>query len=123
AAAATAKQAGRVEDEAALRDAVLLTKAGDDVGPAGRIALAWRRLAGVPAGKLLTDASIGAVLEDLGLARDDESVSDLADALRQISTSAGVVGLSTGAFAAAERLGCGRVAGAWFADALIAQRL
>jgi hypothetical protein len=40
AAALAAKQTGRVEDEAALRDAVLLTKAGNDVGPAGRLLLA-----------------------------------------------------------------------------------
>jgi hypothetical protein len=44
AAAATARQVGRVEDEAALRDAVLLTRPGDDVGPAGSLLLAWRRL-------------------------------------------------------------------------------
>ena len=37
AAAATAKQAGRIEDEAALRDAVLLTKAGDDVDDVGQV--------------------------------------------------------------------------------------
>lgn len=37
AAAATAKRTGRVEDEAALRDAVLLTRPCDDVGPAGRM--------------------------------------------------------------------------------------
>lgn len=43
AAAATARQAGRTEDEAALRDTVLLTRPGDDVGPAGRTFLAWRR--------------------------------------------------------------------------------
>ncbi|WP_352842391.1 SMC-Scp complex subunit ScpB [Mesorhizobium sp. M0514] len=54
AAAGTARQAGRVEDEAELRDAVLLTRPGDDVGPAGRMLLAWRRLAGSPAEKLLT---------------------------------------------------------------------
>lgn len=35
---------GRSEDEAALRDAVNLTRPGDDVGPAGKILLAWRRL-------------------------------------------------------------------------------
>lgn len=40
AAVATAKQAGRVEDESALRDAVLLTGPGDNVGPAGRFLLA-----------------------------------------------------------------------------------
>ena len=28
---------GRTEDEAALRDAILLTAAGDDPGPAGKV--------------------------------------------------------------------------------------
>jgi hypothetical protein len=125
AAAATAKQAGRVEDESALRDAVLLTRPGDflSVGPAGSMLLAWRRLAGTPAEKLLTGASIGAVLDDLGLRRDDEVVSDLADDLRQISAGIGTVGVLTGAFAAAERYGFARAFGCWLADALLAQRL
>ncbi|OWK18957.1 hypothetical protein AJ88_46690 [Mesorhizobium amorphae CCBAU 01583] len=93
AAAVTAKQAGRVEDEEALRDAVLLTRPGVflSVGPAGRMLMAWRRLAGMPAEKLLTEASIGAVLDDLGLRRDDEVVSDLADDLRQLSAGIGTV--------------------------------
>ncbi|WP_352972073.1 DUF1403 family protein [Mesorhizobium sp. M0954] len=43
--AATARQAGRTEDEAALRDALVITRRGDDVGPAGRMLLAWRKLA------------------------------------------------------------------------------
>ncbi|MER8563219.1 DUF1403 family protein [Mesorhizobium sp. M0578] len=125
AAAVTAKQAGRVEDEAALRDAVLLTRPGDflSVGPAGLLLLAWRRLAGTPAEKLLTEASIGAVLDDLGLRRDDEVVSDLADDLRQLSAGIGTVGMLTGAFAAAERYGFARAFGCWLADALLAQRL
>lgn len=123
AAAATAKQAGRVEDESALRDAVLLTKPGDDVGPAGRMLLAWRRLAGTPAEKLLTEASIGATLDHLGLRRDDEVVSDLADDLRQLSGGIGTVGMLTGAFTAAERYGFARAFGCWLADALLAQRL
>src|ERR1700712_2225678 len=42
AAGVTARQTGRVEDESALRDAVLLTRPGDNVGPAGRMLLAWR---------------------------------------------------------------------------------
>lgn len=33
----TAKQARGVEDEAALRDVLLLTRPGDKVGPAGRM--------------------------------------------------------------------------------------
>jgi hypothetical protein len=125
AAAATAKQAGRVEDEGALRDAVLLTRPGDflSVGPAGSMLLAWRRLAGTPAEKLLTEASIGAVLDDLGLRRDDDAVSDLADDLRQLSTGIGMVGMLTGAFMAAERYGFARAVGCWLADALLAQRL
>ena len=44
-AAAATKLAGRTEDEAALRDAALLTRPGDDSGPAGRILLAWQELA------------------------------------------------------------------------------
>ncbi|MER8395744.1 DUF1403 family protein [Mesorhizobium sp. M0959] len=123
AAAVTAKQAGRVEDESALRDAVLLTRPGDNVGPAGRMFLAWRRLAARPAEELLTKKTLAAVLEDLGHARDDEAVSDLADDLRQLSASIGMVGMMTGAIAIAERQGFGRVVGAWLADAMLAQRL
>jgi hypothetical protein len=43
-AAAVARQAGRREDEAGLRDAWYLTRNGDDPGPGGRILTAWRRL-------------------------------------------------------------------------------
>ena len=123
AAAVTAKQAGRVEDENALRDAVLLTRPGDNVGPAGRMFLGWSRLAGTPAEKLLTEASIGAVMDDLGLARDDEGTSDLSDDLRQLAASDGTVGTMTGAIAIAERHGFARALGAWLADSLLAQRL
>ncbi len=125
AAAATAKQAGRVEDESALRDAVLLTRPGDflSVGPAGSMLLAWRWLAGTPAEKLLTEASIGAVLDDLGLRRDDEVVSDLADDLRQLPAGIGMVGMLTGTITAAERYGFARAFGCWLADAVLAQRL
>ncbi|RVD47409.1 DUF1403 family protein, partial [Mesorhizobium sp. M7A.F.Ca.ET.027.03.2.1] len=65
AAAATAKQAGRVEDESALRDALLLARPGDfwSVGPAGLLLLAWRRLAARPAEELLTEKNLAAVLE------------------------------------------------------------
>ncbi|WP_160011210.1 DUF1403 family protein [Rhizobium sp. 18055] len=43
-AAVAAKMLGRNEDEHALRDAVLLTAAGDDTGPAGKLFLATRLL-------------------------------------------------------------------------------
>lgn len=125
AAATTAKQGGRVEDEAALRDTVLLTRPGDflSVGPAGLLLLAWRRLAARPAEDLLTKGNLAAVLEKFGHACDDEAVTDLAEELRQLGAGAGMVGMLAGAFEAAERHGFGRVAGVWLADALLAQRL
>lgn len=123
AASVTARQAGRVEDERALRDAVLLTKVGDDVGPAGRMLLAWRRLAARSVEELLTKKSLAAVLEEFGYAPDEEVVSDLADDLRQLAASDGTVGMMTGAIAIAERRGFARALGAWLADALLAQRL
>ncbi|MCM2477418.1 DUF1403 family protein [Rhizobium sp. CG5] len=43
-AAVAAKMLGRNEEESALRDAVLLTVAGDDPGPAGKLFLATRML-------------------------------------------------------------------------------
>ncbi|MEW9617729.1 DUF1403 family protein [Shinella sp. S4-D37] len=43
-AAVAAKMLGRSEDEGAIRDAVLLTVAGDDPGPAGKLFLATRML-------------------------------------------------------------------------------
>ncbi|WP_245470319.1 DUF1403 family protein, partial [Mesorhizobium sp. M7A.F.Ca.MR.362.00.0.0] len=125
AAAVTAKQAGRVEDENALRDAVLLTRPGDflSVGPAGLLLLAWRRLAARPAEELLTKRNLAAVLEEFGYAPDDEGVSALTDDLRQLAASGGTVVMMTGAMAIAERHGFGRAIGAWLADALLAQRL
>ena len=122
AAATTAKQAGRIEDEATLRDTVLLTKAGDDVGPAGRMVLAWRRLVTRPSEDLLTRKHLGAVLEEFGHPLDDEALGDLADGLRKLGAG-GMVEMVTGAFTAAEHYRFGRVVGAWFADGLLAQRL
>ncbi|WP_413776948.1 DUF1403 family protein [Mesorhizobium sp. AR07] len=93
AAATTARQAGRTEDEAALRDSLLLTRPGDDCGPAGLLLLAWRRLAARPAVDLLTAKNLAAVLEEFGFfARDSAAVGDLADELRQLGASAGTVG-------------------------------
>jgi hypothetical protein len=43
-AAVAVRLMGRTEDEAALRDAVLLTAAGGDPGPAGRVLFAYKRV-------------------------------------------------------------------------------
>lgn len=130
AAAATAKQAGRVEDESALRDSFLLARPSDilsgltTLGPAGSMLLAWRRLVARPAQELLTEKNLAAVLDEFGFfVRDDAVVSDLADELRQLSAGIGMVGMLTGAFTAAERYGFARAFGCWLADALLAQRL
>jgi len=125
AAAATVRQAGRTEDEAALRDTVLLTRPGDfsSVGPAGLLLLAWRRLAARPAEELLTEASLTAVQEELGHAGDDEAVTDLVGEFGQLSAAGGVVEVLASAFASAECHGFGRSFGSWLADAMLAQRL
>lgn len=111
AAAMTARQAGRVENEAALRDTSVFSRPGDilsgstTLGPAGSMLLAWRRLAARPAEELLTEKSLAAVLEKFGYAPDDEVVNDLADDLRQLAAGAVMVATLTGAFIAAERHG------------------
>ncbi|WP_027053674.1 DUF1403 family protein [Mesorhizobium erdmanii] len=122
--AVTARQAGRVEDDSQLRDAVLLSRPGDflSVGPAGLLLLAWRRLAARPAEELLTGKNLGAVLEEFGHAPDDEAVADLAGESRRVSAGA-MVGMLKGAFIVAEGCGFGRAVGTWLADALVAQRL
>jgi hypothetical protein len=129
AAAMTAKQAGRVEDEAALRDTFVLSGPGDSLsgsttlGPAGLLLLAWRRLAARSAEDLLKKKNLAAVLEEFGYAPDEPLVSGLADDLRQLGAGAGMVAMLTGTFMAAERHGFGRAVGPWLADALLAQRL
>lgn len=73
----------RTEDEAALRDAVLLTSASDDPGPAGKLLLAFKRTA---ARKPAISTKLLAELADLlDLPSDDRlaGVVDQADAAQQ----------------------------------------
>lgn len=61
---------GRSEDEAALRDAVLLPAAGDDPGPAGRVFLAFKRVSvRKPA---FSSEAVAELADLLGLAWDDQ---------------------------------------------------
>ncbi|MDH6233804.1 hypothetical protein M2281_004417 [Mesorhizobium soli] len=113
---------GRSEDEAALRDAVLLTAAGDDPGPAGKVFLAFKRLSEKKGA--ITSKFVAEFAELLDLAWDERlaAVVDHADAALQSGRSA--------PFAAAELVVaiCGvrpdAEVLAWaLADALIAEKL
>lgn len=68
-AAVAVRLMGRTEDEAALRDALLLTAAGDDPGPAGKVFLATKRVATrKPA---FSSKAVAELADLLGLAWDD----------------------------------------------------
>ncbi|MGV0879030.1 DUF1403 family protein [Martelella sp. FLE1502] len=69
-AAAAVRLTGRNEDEQALRDAVLLTAPGDDPGPAGKIFLAYKRLAARKPG--FSIKQVEDLTDLMGLAFDDQ---------------------------------------------------
>ncbi|MER8438823.1 DUF1403 family protein, partial [Mesorhizobium sp. M1393] len=106
AAAATAKHAGRVEDAAALRDTLLLTRPGDNVGPAGRMLLVWRRLASRPVATLVGEAALGEVAADLGSFLDKEAAGRLGDGIKNLANTHGnAVGAAADVIAMLERHG------------------
>ncbi|EXL02205.1 DUF1403 family protein [Aquamicrobium defluvii] len=121
-AAAAVRLMGRSADEAALRDAVALTAAGDDPGPAGKVFRALGRLAGRKPG--LSATAITELAGGLGLVWDDRLAAavDHADAARQAGrpapfAAAELVTVIHGARPDAEVL-------AWvLADVLIAEQL
>lgn len=82
-AAAAVRLMGRNEGEHALRDALLLTAAGDDPGPAGRVFLGFKRVsARKPA---FSSKAVTELADLLGLAWDDRLAAavDHADAALQ----------------------------------------
>lgn len=74
---------GRNENEQALRDALLLTAAGDDPSPAERVVLAFKRLSAQKPG--FSSKSVAEFVELLGFSFDDSlaEVVDFADAALQ----------------------------------------
>ncbi|MFF0952902.1 DUF1403 family protein [Rhizobium leguminosarum] len=82
-AAAAARMVGRGEEENAIRDAVLLTVAGDDPGPAGKLFLATRLLAR-RSGTIVTPF-VKELAALLGIRWDDSlaSIPDMADSANQ----------------------------------------
>jgi hypothetical protein len=122
-AAAAVRLMGRNEGEYALRDAVLLTAAGDDSGPAGKVVLAYKRISSRKPG--FSSKHIGEIADLLGLAWDEAlaaATTTASDDARQSgrSTPFAATGMVTTICAArpdAEPL-------AWaLADVLIAEKL
>ncbi|KPH05392.1 DUF1403 family protein (plasmid) [Rhizobium acidisoli] len=79
---------GRTEDEHAIRDAVLLTAAGDDPGPAGRLFLATRML--TRRSGTTTTPFVKELVALLGMKWDDSlaSISDMVDSANQSGRAA-----------------------------------
>jgi hypothetical protein len=69
-AAVASRMLGRNEDESAIRDAVLLTAAGDDPGPAGKLFVATRMLTG--RSRTMTTAFVKELADLFGLRWDDD---------------------------------------------------
>jgi hypothetical protein len=135
AAAANVRGAGRTEDEAALRDALHLSRPGGDPGPAGRFLLASRELAARPtrqwrfslaaAAEVLEvphDETFGVALEAAEAcgagARPAPFAAARAFAVARSALISGAERPSPGG-----RGGEGELLAAWLADAVLAQRL
>ncbi|WP_425312478.1 DUF1403 family protein [Methylocella tundrae] len=121
-AAVLARQAGRTEDEAALRDAWYLRRDGADPGPAGRLLKAWRRL-GAPDAMQADDWTprLSVLLE---LRRDDalEEVVAVAASLAKGQGSAVTAAAEIAAVSLRVRPDSETLA-LWLADAVLAHRL
>ena len=112
---------GRNEEQAALRDAVLLTAAGDDPGPAGSMVLAFRKL-------ITKKRAIGSqILEDLvglmGLRR--EGMSEIVDIFDDAVQSARAVPFTVAALVT--KICAARpdaeILAWWLADRLLGEKL
>jgi Protein of unknown function (DUF1403) len=120
AAAASAKNARRGEDEPLLRDSVVLCPSGGDPGPAGRLLQAWRAL---ERSDPLAEESVLSLAKILSLPIDDALQAALAAAREFAASGRGAV------FAAAETAKTvlaqrpDALLGFWLADAVLARRL
>ena len=135
AATANARRAGRIEDEAALRDAFHLSRPGGDPGPAGRFLLAWRELAARPTRQWRS--SLAAAVAVLGVPHD-EALEDAVEGAEACAASARpapfavarvfeltrrALILGAGRQSPGGRGGEGELLAAWLADAVLARRL
>jgi Protein of unknown function (DUF1403) len=122
AAAGSMELLGRREDEAALRDAWMLRRPGDDPGPAGRVLAAWRELGDRPnslsperieAAARGFGMTIGEALPAIVAAAQELAASDRMAVLAAAEAARGVVALRPDA----------EILALWVADAVLAARL
>ena len=120
-AAAVARQVGRTEDEAALRDAWYLTRDGDNPGPGGRILSAWRALSERAA---LTCEHWLQVLSAAFELRQDAALEEVVARATKLARGEGTFAAAAEIAAVSMKLrpDCEPLA-LWLADAVLAQRL
>jgi hypothetical protein len=120
--AAATRLLGRTEEESALRDAHLFRAAGDDPGPAGKVLLAWRRLAS--RSTTLNEGVVRSIAELLELKWDDALAEVLANAvdLSASSRPAPVLAAELAAELYRARPDAELLA-FWLADAILAEKL
>lgn len=121
-AAVLARQGGRTEDEAALRDAWYLRRDGDDPGPGGRILKAWRHL-GERAAMLSKDWTIN--LSALFEVRFGDALDDVVMQAAKLAVGQGSAVAAAAEVAAASLHfvpQCEPLA-LWLADMVLAHRL
>lgn len=120
--AALARQEGRTEDEAALRDHWYLRHATDDPGPAGRLLKAWRHLGERSA--MLADRWALDLAAMLAHRYDDALQDTIAFAADRLTGQGNAVGAAAAVAATSLRFrpDC-RPLALWLADAVLAHRL
>lgn len=121
-AAVLARQGGRTEDEAALRDAWYLRREADDPGPGGRILKAWRYL-GERAAMASKDRTLR--LSALFEVPFGEALEDVVTAATKLAAGRGSAVAAAAEIAAASMrfMPQSEPLALWLADMVLAQRL
>lgn len=121
-AVAAVRQAGRTEDEAALRDAWYLRRPDGDPGPAGRLLAAWRRLA--ERSPNVDATTLQSVCALLGIGWGEDLASLPEEMGRQLSTGRSAPFVAAAAIRVVDATDPGtRLLGWWLADQMLAQRM
>ena len=119
AAAASVRITRRVEDEAMLRDALLLRHGGDDPGPAGRLLVAWR---GLDRSAPLSDDAVFHLAETLQIKVDDALRAAIGD-VQQLAVQAAPFAAAQAARVVVAQRPDAEILSLWLADAVLAARL